>query len=517
MGRRWKARRATGEAASSGRGEEAAGPPAGKGPYNSLTMGETFYLLVGALCFLLLGFGRLVRSHVLRRLTGALVFLGVASLSQWAVVTSGVGGRWEEWASVIVLLAFGYLTARLLLLVLFEWLLAQRMGVVVPRLARDVAALLLYLLTAAVVLRYALGMDVGTILGSAALLTVVVGFALQETLGALLAGLALTWEQRFEDGHWVEVDGITGEVEELGWRSLVLRTRLGERVLIPNSVVARARVRLLGDGDQVVAVPVRLGVAYGVPPHAVKEVLRRVAADLPMVLADPPPQVLVRELADSAVVYECRLWTRTPWLAADLTDALYTRAHAALGRAGMEIPFPQRTVHLVKGRPAEDPVRMRSRALARCVLFTGLPEDAVELLASTAHWQVYAPGEAVVREGEASRALYVVARGEAVVVHGAKEIARVGEGEVFGEMAFLSGAPRSATVRASGELAVVEVDSEALRSLLVERADLTEELANRMASRQQELAARDALAGQAGSHRGLASFLRECLLRLVKG
>jgi len=96
-------------------------------------------------------------------------------------------------------------------------------------------------------------------------------------------------------------------VEELGWRSLVLRTRLGERVLIPNSVVARARARLLGDGEQVVAVPVRLGVAYGVPPHAVKEVLRRVAADLPMVLADPPPQVLVREFADSAVVYECRL------------------------------------------------------------------------------------------------------------------------------------------------------------------------------------------------------------------
>jgi len=62
-------------------------------------------------------------------------------------VTSRVGGHWEEWADVAVLLAFGYLAARLVLLVLFEWLLAQRMGVVVPRLVRDVAALLLYLLT----------------------------------------------------------------------------------------------------------------------------------------------------------------------------------------------------------------------------------------------------------------------------------------------------------------------------------------------------------------------------------
>jgi len=61
------------------------------------------------------------------------------------------------------------------------------------------------------------------------------------------------------------------------------------------------------------------------------------------------------------------------------------------------------------------------------------------------------------------------------------------------------------------------VDSEALRALLGERPELTGELADRMASRQQELAARDALAGQAGSHRGLAGFLRERLLRLVRG
>jgi small-conductance mechanosensitive channel/CRP-like cAMP-binding protein len=480
-------------------------------------MGETFYLLVSVLCFLLLGFGRLVRLQVLRRLIGALVFLGAASLGQWVVVATRVGGRWEEWADVVLLLAFGYMAARLSLLAFFEWLLGKHMGVVVPRLARDVAALLLYVLTAAVVLRYALGLNVGGLLTGTAVLTVVVGFALQETLGTLFAGLALAWEQRFEAGNWVEVDGITGEVEELGWRSLVLRTRLGERVLIPNSTVARARARLLGDGEQAVAVPVHLGVAYGVPPHVVKGVLARVAADVPQVLTNPSPQVLVREMADSAVVYECRLWTHRSWLAADLVDAFYTRAHAALGRAGMEIPFPQRTVHLVKERPGEDPVRMSRQALARCVLFAGLPEDALERLASTAHWQVYAPGEAVVREGEASRALYVVAQGEAAVVHAAQEVARVGEGEVFGEMAFLSGAPRTATVRAAGELGLVEVDSEALRALLVEHADLTEELANRMAARQQELAARDALAGEEAGHRGLASFLRERLLRLLTG
>ena len=115
---------------------------------------------------------------------------------------------------------------------------------------------------------------------------------------------------------------------------------------------------------------------------------------------------------------------------------------------------------------------------------------------------MFAPGEAVVREGEASIALYVVARGEAVVVHAGQEVARVGEGEVFGEMAFLSGAPRAATVRAAAALAVVEVDSRALTALLAERRGLAEELANRMASRLQELAAREAIAAVARASEG---------------
>ena len=480
-------------------------------------MSETFVLVVGVAAFFVLGVGRLLRSQVLGYLAGALAFLGVAALAQWVVLTAGFGGRWEVWTDVVILLALGYLLARLLLLVVFEWLLAQRMGVLVPRLARDVAALLLYVLVVASVLRYALNMNVGGLLAGTAVITVVLGFALQETLGALLAGLALAWERRFEAGTWVEVDGIVGEVEELGWRSLVLRTRLGERVLIPNSQVARARARLYGEGTQPVAVPVRLGVAYGVPPHAVKDVLMRVATDLPLVLAEPSPQILVRDFADSAVVYECRLWTREPWKAADIADAFYTRAHAALARAGMEIPFPQRSVHVMPERQAGDPIPDSRDALAGCALFAGLPEDALALLAATAHRQAFAPGEAVVREGEASRALYVVASGEAAVVHGGHEVARVGKGDVFGEMAFLSGAPRAATVRAGSALAVVEVDSHALGALLVERRELAEELANRMAERQQELAARDAAIEHVVEPRGLARMLRERLLRFIAG
>ncbi len=480
-------------------------------------MNDTVILLVGAAALAMFVVGRLVGSRVIRLLAGALVAVALAALVRWGIRAGAFGGKADEWSAVLMLLALGYLLMRVALLLVFDWLLIRRFEIKVPRLARDIVALVLYLLLAAAILRAVLGIEVGTLLGSAALVTVVLGFALQETLGGLLSGLALTWEQRFETGSWVEIDGVVGEVLELGWRSLVLRTPLGERVLLPNSHVARARARLLGAGDDAVAVPVRIGVGYESPPHAVKETLARVAADVPLVLAEPAPMVLVREFAESAIGYECRMWTHEPWRATEIADAFFVRAHAALERAGMEIPFPQRSVRIRREGVRSDPLASTRAALARCALFTGLPGDAIEVLAGTSHWQEYAPGEAVVRAGEASRALFVIARGETVIERGGEEIARVGEGEVFGEMAFLSGAPRAATVRARTALAVVEVDSHALGALLLERGDLAEELANRMAARQQDLVAREAMTEEGAAPKGLARFLRERLLRLMAG
>ena len=479
-------------------------------------MSETLALAIGVAALALAGLGRISRLQVLAHLRGACAFLGLAALAQWGVQLAKVGGRWEEWADVLVLLALGYLLARLALLVVFEWLLLQRVRIRVPRLARDIVALLLYLVVAAAVLRSMLGIEVKTLLATSAVLTVVIGLALQETLGSLLAGLALAWEQQVAAGEWIEVDGVVGQVQELGWRSLALRTRLGERIVIPNAHVARERLRVLGHGAEPMAVPVRIGVGYASSPSSVKNVLLRTAQDCPGVVSSPVPQVLTHEFADSAVVYECRLWTREPWCSAEVTDDFLTRAHAALARADMEIPFPQRTVHLRRERRLDDRADRAGAALGRCDLFAGLPADALAVLAGSSRSLVFAPGEVVVREGDDSAALYAVESGEASVVKGAAEIARIRPGEVFGEMAFLSGAPRAATVRAAGALEVVEVDSRALGALLGEHVELAEELARRMAERQQDLAAREQVDAASSGPRGLVGYLRERLLSLVK-
>jgi CRP-like cAMP-binding protein len=172
-------------------------------------------------------------------------------------------------------------------------------------------------------------------------------------------------------------------------------------------------------------------------------------------------------------------------------------------------------VHIAeKPEPSATPQR-RIKALASCALFADLPPEALSALAERSRWLRFSPGEAVVNEGDASRALYVNAEGTATVDHGGQELSRLGPGEVFGEMAYLSGEPRSATVRAATALKVVEVDNAGLAALLEEHRHLADELARRVASRQQELETCTEEGSPARPRVGLVSHLRDCLLRLV--
>lgn len=460
--------------------------------------------------------GQILRSVVVRRLAAALGLVGVAALLRWGAGLGSDTPRWEEWSNVALLLAVGYLAVRAALLLLFESLLQRRMGMKVPRLARDVVGFVAYLLMAAAVLRAMLGLEVTALLATSAVITVVVGLALQETLGTLLAGLALSSENRLAPGWWVEIDGLVGEVEELGWRSLVLRTTLGERVLVPNSNATRSRVRILGRGEEPVAVPVELGVAYGADPTRVKAVLEAVARDLPLIASSPRSRAYVRGFDDSSIGYQVRLWTLQPWREADLRDGLLTRAYAALAREGMEIPFPQRVLHLHRAPTDADPVARVSSALAACPLFSGFDGQALHTLSAMARWQSFEPGEAVVREGDDSRSLFVIAGGQAVVSANGRELARLAAGEVFGEMALLTAQPRAATVRAEGVLDVVEVGARALSAFLARDEGLAGELATRMARRQEELMTDQGPQDEPLATTGLATILRDYLLRLVR-
>ncbi len=472
---------------------------------------------ISILALLLALFLQTGRVPSMKPLALPLLLTACAAMGTALIDVLSAGDPWSYWARITLVTAVGILSARAGLLFLFDWGLKRRMGISTPQLIRDVAALIVYL-TLAVVLLRTLGVEVTGLIATSAVLTVVIGLAFQQTLGNLLAGLALAWEQRLPDGSWIEIEGQVAQIEESGWRSMLVRTRLGDRVLIPNSDVAAARVALLSGGGRPVAVPVQIGLSYAIPPDKVKRLLFEVAIDTPDVLQDPPPTILTKEFADSSIQYECRLWTRVPWYRVNLTDAFLTQTHAALAREGMEIPFPQRTLH--RPRPVQDPdlPARRLEHLGRAQLFSGIPVEVLETVAEYSRLLRYAPGEAVVHEGDISDALFLVVSGEAVVRVGGQEISRVHPTEIFGEGAFLTGNPRAATVRAAKDpLEVIQISKTALGTLLEQHPDLTDKLAQRIAERQLEGETLRDESGAVVSPQGLVAQLRRTLSRLVGG
>lgn len=441
----------------------------------------TFLLALGAAVL-----GALAPRSLLGRLRAWLALTGMAAIGTYAAEALAPGSAWERWGAGALLVLVALTATRAGLLLLFDDLIGKRLGVVVPRLTRDVVAGAVYLLVLLFTLQVVTGMELKAFVATSAVLTLVLGLALQETLGMLFAGMTLLGDKRLTAGNWVELDGVLGQVEELGWRVLVLRTRLGQRILVPNTTVARANLKVW-QANQEGAVVVRVGTSYGSSPEKVREVLARVAASIPGVASTPRPQFLLAAYGDSSLEWDCRLWTNEPWRQADIVDAFLSRAWYALRREGIEIPYPQRVVHHAEKAAPERSASRIAEALASCPTFGLLPEEARGALARNSRLVSFGDGEAVVREGEASRALYVIAHGRAQVVRGGREVASLTAGDLFGEIAFLTGEPRVASVVACGELWVVEMDASALGQALAEVPSLAEELAQRMAERSAEL------------------------------
>lgn len=425
--------------------------------------------------------------------------------------------RLRHWVMIAMVLSIAFLSTRAALLLLFDWVLKRRFGVTVPQLIRDVVYLAAYI-TVGLVLVPSLGGEVTGLIATSAVLTIIIGLAFQQTLGNLLAGLALAWEQRLPTGSWVDFNGRLVTVEETGWRSIVLRTKLGDRILVPNADVAAAQVTLLSGGKQPVAVAIRVGLSYTVAPDISKRILLEVARDVPHILTHPEPQVLTVEFSDSSITYECRMWTRLPWHRFEVIDQFLTRSYSALARHGMEVPFPQLTLHQAPGKPEIDMAERRLQALAEAQLFQGLPADALETVARTCSLNRFAPGEAVVHQGDESTALFVVAGGDAVAFRNQREVARIERTEVFGEGAFLTGNQRAATIRAGREsLEVLEISEVSLKTLLEQHPELTEKLAERLAARELEGETLRDETGAMVHPQGIVAHLKRRLSKWVGG
>ncbi|HEX6182730.1 MAG TPA: mechanosensitive ion channel family protein [Pyrinomonadaceae bacterium] len=423
-----------------------------------------------------------------------------------------------QWANTLVAIIFWMSAALVAVRALNELVFLvfrKRKGYDAPSLMRDLFSLVLYVTLGAVILRYTLELSFAALLPGSALLGIVLGLALQDTLGNLFSGISLHADKPFQVGDVITVGKHTGVVMSVTWRAVKIQTFANHIVLVSNSSIAKESIEVCPQNGQN-ARYVFFGAVYTDSPVKVIHAVREAVRDADNVLRYITPVVRIRNLGDYSVEYEVKYWL-SDYSRYNDTDALVRqRIWYAFRRHGFTFAYPTRTLYMEQpaaaGADGHDTETL-AELLSSIDIFSPLTADELNALAAGANGRVFAPGETIIREGDGGASMFVVHRGSVDVRVDSggmpRTIKRLGEGAFFGEMALFTGEPRTASVVAAEETEVLEIGHESMRGLFQTNPDLVEAISHTINERRAGLAANAPAAdGDEDSPAGLLSKIK---------
>ncbi len=180
-------------------------------------------------------------------------------------------------------------------------------------------------------------------------LSVGIGIGLQDLVSNFIAGILLIFEQSLRPGDVIEVKGEIGTVEKLSIRSTVVRTLDNVELIVPNNTFLTDSVKTFTKSNRLVRIPVEIGVSYGSDVDLVHEILMNVAHEHDMVRNTPAPVIFFNSFGESSLQFVLNVWVDEPIEKNKINSALHFAIWKAFKQHGIEIPFPQRDLHLRGG------------------------------------------------------------------------------------------------------------------------------------------------------------------------
>jgi len=398
------------------------------------------------------------------------------------------------WAMLCVALVFVFVrfANELIFTFAFRW----RKGYEAPNLIRNVFSILAYTTLFAVIINgFYPNIQLGALFTTSAIFGVILGLALQDTLGNFFAGVSLHADKPFQVGDVVTVGKFTGVVESITWRAVKIRTFTNHMVLVSNSNIARESIEVC-PRDNLNARIVSFSAPYTDSPAKTINVVREAVRKAENVSPKLTPVVRIKNLNESGVEYEIKYWLED-YARHNDTDALVRqRVWYAFQRARLQFASPTLTVEIERRTAADNVSTDKNETAERLKavdIFAPLSNEEIGKLACAAATHVYAPGETVIHAGDEGSSMFVVHRGRVEVRVGdngdLRAVAQLREGDFFGEMALLTGEPRAANIVAADETEVIEVGHEAMKILFDNNPELVNSLGGIVAERRTGLAA----------------------------
>jgi small-conductance mechanosensitive channel len=455
--------------------------------------------------FLVNRFAPKKRRHVRRTVIVLLMYLGTFGAA--SLLGSMEGGGWTSSLQVVSELCGGLTIISTLGLLIFD-LGLPAVGINLATIVVDLTLGAAYLVAVMAALRTS-GVHLSGIVATSAVVTGIIALSLQATLGNIVGGLALQLDDSIHVGDWIQLEnGKQGRVREIRWRHTVIETRDWDTIIVPNASLLAANILILGkrEGEPLQR---RMSVAFCVDfrtnPNTViatvEQALREAAIE--GVAATPLPQCVCLDFArdgrDSMAYYSARYWITDIARDDPANSRVRARIYTALKRADIPLALPAAQLFVEQDdverrqRKQLTDLERRKRALGEVEFLKPLTDDELTWVASKLHYAPFASGETITRQGSTAHELYIVKKGRAEVRISNQDkhrvVAVIEAPGFFGEMALMTGEPRSANVVALTEMECYRLDREAFDRILQDRPEVAAEISALLARRRVELQA----------------------------
>jgi small-conductance mechanosensitive channel/CRP-like cAMP-binding protein len=395
----------------------------------------------------------------------------------------------EFWLQVLTCFWWGLAARALISLLALPTVIRRR--AIENKLLSDIIAASIYVCSALAMMGFVFGLSLQGVLATSGIIAIVLGLALQSTLGDVFSGLSLSIEKPYRIGDEILLEGgAGGEVIQMNWRSTHLKNGANDVVIVPNSAIAKMRIQNHSAESRSYGESLTVSVDSRNEPEFTLEILKQAAMTCPSILEHPAPSAVATDFRGDRITYDISF--STPSIASagearsQLIAQLYKRARPVIGQRessrGMAAPdslysypiflFPESEVfdHLPLLEPLSEPER-----------------DYLAAQISRRHFQA---GEQLVTQGKKIDSVHFVFSGIIQVTRRVQDgrvlnVRRLGPGDSYGEISLLSGTNSSGTFTALTSGLLLGLQTADLKPILEARPELIESLSHSAAKLQQ--------------------------------
>lgn len=367
---------------------------------------------------------------------------------------------------------FIFFAARILTILIINILIKKIL--VTPKIFIDILKGIIFFIAIMFILK-ANGVSVASIFTTSAVLTAVIGLALQNTLSDMVAGIILSTESTVKIDDWIKYNDKIGRVVMFSWRYTKIITLENEHYIIPNKDLASNTIKVLSSQDFKHYTVIPFGVTYDNIPNRVIEVAKEATKDIHNIVDS---EVYFVKYGDFAIEFEIRLRIIDAYKYYQIRSNVLTKVFYALEREGMEIPIPRYDLFRrdYKRISIEDEYNEIKSFFTKIDFLQILTDDELATIIKAAKYKRYAHTEYILEQNMNNNRFFYIKTGVVNIIVNGSEVAKLKTGNFFGEMSLMTGEKTTATVQAIGDVEVYVIESSSLEDILKNNKKLIDKI-----------------------------------------